>query len=301
MAFQYQHRTYEPEVLKKLQKAELDILKDFAAVCDKYKLPYFLVFGSAIGAVRHKGFIPWDDDTDVAMLRKDYDRFLQVVDKELGDRYKILTPEIDNNYAGTVTHLQRKGTKFVAEFSKDLKCDMCIDLDIFPLDHVAMNPRMAKFQELTALFWGKLLFLWGTPHPVINLKGVKGAAAGWICAFAHYALRILHISPRFLFRRFKKAATRYNGKRAKYVTIFEGYWPLRKKIIKKDIFPLKKVLFEDMETYIPANNHEFLKSIYGDYMQLPPKENQINHIPYILQFENEPPIIMNGVMQRKNS
>ena len=155
MAFQYEKRTYEPEVLKRLQQTELEILKDFASVCDKYKLPYFVVYGTAIGAVRHHGFIPWDDDTDVAMLRKDYDRFLEVVDQELGDKYKILTPEIDKNYAGSVTHLQRKGTKFVPEFSKDLKCDMCIDLDIFPLDHVAMDPKKAKIQELKALFWGK--------------------------------------------------------------------------------------------------------------------------------------------------
>ncbi len=301
MAFQYEKRTYEPEVLKRLQQTELEILKDFASVCDKYKLPYFVVYGTAIGAVRHHGFIPWDDDTDVAMLRKDYDRFLEVVDQELGDKYKILTPEIDKNYAGSVTHLQRKGTKFVPEFSKDLKCDMCIDLDIFPLDHVAMDPKKAKIQELKALFWGKLLFLCGTPHPIINLKGFKGVLAGWICAFAHYMLKLFHISPRFLFRQFKKEATRYNGKKAKYVTSFEGYWPLRKKIIKKDIFPLKKVPFEDTQVYIPGNNHEYLTAVYGDYMKVPPEDKQINHIPYILKFENEPPIIMNGIMQKKGN
>jgi lipopolysaccharide cholinephosphotransferase len=299
MAFKYEKRGYEPEVLKRLQQAQLEILRDFDAVCEKHNLPYFVVYGTAIGAVRHQGFIPWDDDTDVAMLRKDYEKFLEIVPREMGDKYKILTPEIDKNYACNVTHLQRKGTKFVAEFSKDMKCDLCIDLDIFPLDNLAPKKKQAKHQAMAAMFYGKLLFLCGTPHPVINLSGIKGILAEKACVMIHYGLKMLHISPRFLYRKFEKAATKYNRIETRYVTTFEGMNPLKKKLKKAEIFPLKKVPFEDMEVYLPNNNHEFLTSVYGDYMQVPPVEKQINHIPYILQFENEEPIIVNGKM-RKN-
>ena len=66
---------YEDKELKQLQQIELDVLKDFVNVCDELELPYFMVGGSAIGTVRHKGFIPWDDDIDVGMLRKDFERF----------------------------------------------------------------------------------------------------------------------------------------------------------------------------------------------------------------------------------
>lgn len=298
MAFKYERRGYEPAVLKRLQDTQLEILKDFAEVCKRHSLPWFVVYGTAIGTVRHHGFIPWDDDTDVAMLRKDYEKFLQIAPKEMGEKYKLLTPEIDKNYACNVTHLQRKGTKFVAEFSKDLKCDLCIDLDIFPLDHLAPTKKQAKRQAFTARVYGKLLFLCGTPHPVIHLNGIQGMLAGKICAMVHYGMKFLHVSPRFLYRRFENTAKKYDHMETKYVTTFAGMDPMKKKLQKDKIFPLKKVPFEDMEVYIPNNNHEFLKAVYGDYMQVPPPEKQVNHIPYILQFENEAPVILNGVVQK---
>ena len=103
--------SYEPEILDKLHSVHLQILRDFIQVCKKYNLNYFVVYGTAIGAVRHSGFIPWDDDVDVAMLREDYEKFIKVFSKELGGQYNLLTPERDGRYGCTVTHLQRKGTK----------------------------------------------------------------------------------------------------------------------------------------------------------------------------------------------
>ena len=83
-------KSYEPVILEKLHQVQLQILADFIKVCDKYDLPYFVVYGTAIGAVRHHGFIPWDDDIDVAMLREDYDEFCKVFQKELGKEYNLL-------------------------------------------------------------------------------------------------------------------------------------------------------------------------------------------------------------------
>ena len=77
-------KAYEPAILEKLHQVQLQILADFIEVCDKYELPYFVVYGTAIGAVRHHGFIPWDDDIDVAMLRGDYDKFCKCFKKSWG-------------------------------------------------------------------------------------------------------------------------------------------------------------------------------------------------------------------------
>ena len=74
-------KPYNPEVLEKLNRVQISIISDFVKVCDKYDLKYFAVYGTALGAIRHKGFIPWDDDVDVAMLREDYDRFCSVFHK----------------------------------------------------------------------------------------------------------------------------------------------------------------------------------------------------------------------------
>lgn len=78
------YREYDPDVLKKLQKAEIEILKDFDALCDKYSIDYFVCGGTALGGVRHEGFIPWDDDIDIGMTRDDYERFLEVAETEYG-------------------------------------------------------------------------------------------------------------------------------------------------------------------------------------------------------------------------
>lgn len=281
---------YDPEILRRLQLEQVKILKDYIDVCEKYGLNYYIGYGSAIGALRHKGFIPWDDDTDVCMLRDEYEAFLPLVEKELGEHYKILTPEIDARYACTVTHMQQKGTKFVAEFAKNLKCDLCIDLDIFPLDNVSDVPWKARLQCMEAFFWAKLLFLCGTPSPIIRLNGIKKVIASAICSITHYILKLLHVSPRFVYRRFKKVCTRYNHLETEYVTSFEDMKPLKAKIRKKDIFPGQKVPFENIEVMVAKNMDEILRSKYGDYMQIPDEEHRINHMPYIIQFENEDPI-----------
>ena len=106
---------YDSEILKKLQKTELEILKDFVKICDKYNLPYFATGGTAIGALRHQGFIPWDDDIDVCMLRKDYEKFMEVAPQEMGDRYAFMTTETEPRYPLMFGKMVKKGTRFVEE------------------------------------------------------------------------------------------------------------------------------------------------------------------------------------------
>lgn len=278
---------YEPEVLKKLHEIQVEMLYDFQQVCKKYDLPYFGIYGTAIGAVRHEGFIPWDDDIDVGMLRNDYYKFFEVFEQEMGEKYALLTPEIDERYACTVTHIQRKGTKFVTEMSQDLKCEQCIFMDIFPFDYVAENEKEQLKQARWTGFWGKMLFLSGTAYPIIPLKGIIGALAGLICKMIHYTLKILHVSPRTLYRKYLKAATSYNTEvKKEYVTSFEYAGCLKDKIKVEEIFPLKKVKFESVEIHLPANNHEFLTNVYGDYMKLPPEDQRVNHRPLVIDFGN---------------
>ena len=285
-------QSYDPEVLEKIHNVHRQIMKDFTEVCEKYGLSCFAVYGTAIGAVRHGGFIPWDDDVDMAMLREDYDKFFKVFPKELKEKYNLLTPERDERYACTVTHLQRRGTVFISEMSQDLKCEHGIYMDIFPLDYVAEGRIRQMLQGLTANFWGKILFLAGSSKPVITYRGIVGEAMSLICRCVHHLIRIFRISPRWFYRRYMKTATKYNHsrKRSEYVTSFEYMGCLKDKIKRKEIFPLKKVPFEDMEVNLPHNNHEFLSKVYGNYMKLPPKDERVNHMPLVIQFEGEKPI-----------
>lgn len=277
--------SYDPEILKQLHQVQVEILKDFSSVCEKYSLPYFAVYGTAIGAVRHGGFIPWDDDIDIGMLREDYDKFFQVFQKELGDKYNLLTPEIDGRYACTVTHIQKKGTRFVSYMSQDLKCEQCIFMDIFPFDFVAKDKKAEQKQGRKTNFLGRLLFLSGTAYPYIPYKGLKKEVAGFFCNIAHYGCKILRFTPQKIYKKYIKIATAYNhAGGSEYVTSFEYPGSLKDKVKKDELFPLKKVKFEDIEINVPANNNEFLTKVYGNYMKIPKKSEQVNHMPYILDF-----------------
>lgn len=291
MAKRYKEsRGYDDAVLEKLHHVQLEILSDFIHVCEKYDLTYFVVYGTAIGAVRHGGFIPWDDDIDVGMLREDYNKFFEVFQKELGGKYNLLTPEIDGRYACTVTHIQRKGTKFVSEASQDLKCEQCIFMDIFPFDYVAADQKAAVRQGRKANILGKLLFLSGSAYPLIPFGGFKGEIAALGCKFIHILLKLIRITPQKLYKKFVEVSTAYNNSGSEYVTSFEYAGCLKDRIKKKALFPMKEVPFEHLKVNIPANNHEFLSKVYGDYMQIPPENERVNHMPLIIQFEGEDPI-----------
>ena len=278
------YRQYDPVVLKRLQKAQVDILKDFIRVCDKYQLDYFMLGGTGIGVVRHKGFIPWDDDIDVAMPRKDYDRFMNVMERELGEKYKVLTPLRDKRYACNVTHFQKKGTKFVPYVSKNMKCDLCIDIDIFPLDHMPDDKKKRKQQLKRTWLLNKLIFLCGTGKPIIPLKGIKKVIARFICEGVHYALKIAHISPDFLYKLLVKECTRYNNQDTYYMNAFEVTMSDRAYISKDELYPLVEMPFEDLMVKMPNQYDVYLRRLFGDYMQLPPEDKRINHCPHVLDF-----------------
>lgn len=279
-----QYKAYEPEVLKKLQNTQLEILKDYIKICEKYDLDYFMLGGTGIGVVRHQGFIPWDDDIDVAMPREDYNKLLQVLDKEMGDKYKILTPLVDKNYACNVTHLQKKGTKFVTYIAKDMKCDLCIDIDIFPLDRMPDDKKKRTRQLRHTWILNKMIFLCGTGHPIIPLKGVKKQIASAICMGIHGFLKLFHVSPRFLYKCLLREATKYDGEKTKYMNAFEVTMSNRAYISEEELYPLKKMPFEGIMVNMPNKYDTYLRRLFGDYMQVPPEEERVNHCPYILDF-----------------
>ena len=133
-------REYDQDTLKKVQRAELSILKDFIDLCEKHGLVYFGIAGTGIGALRHGGFIPWDDDIDVAMPREDYNRFCTLVKEERADRYLLMNTEENENYPLMTARLMLRGTEFREEVLKDIDCPLGIFLDLYPLDKLSDDP-----------------------------------------------------------------------------------------------------------------------------------------------------------------
>lgn len=278
---------YDQQTLEKVQHIQSEILKDVLELCKRYEIDTFLIFGSALGVVRHQGFIPWDDDIDIGMFREDFSRFKKAAQKELGDKYEFLTCETEHNYACTVTHFQKKGTKFI---SKDVEnCDYVpgINIDIFIYDHLADGYLARKYQYFMTWFLGRLLYLSGKGTPFIPFNGLKKWICEMICKFVRIILRILHITPIKIYRAFRKVSQMYEQKDTEYYASFETPTPWLNRMRKSDIYPLKEMPFIDFTVNIPNHTHQHLTRIFGDYMQLPPEEKRVNHRPSVIDFGEE--------------
>lgn len=278
---------YEPDVLTKVQNAQKEILKDVQDLCKRHDIDVFIIFGSALGVVRHQGFIPWDDDIDVGMLREDFFRFEKLAKKELSEKYEILTCETNKNYACTVIHFQKKGTKFI---SKDVvNCDYTpgINIDIFIYDHLADGKIARKKQYFMTWFLGRLLFLSGKGTPFIPYTGMKKKIASGICKMVHCFLVAFHITPLKIYHQFQKQSQKYNYKKTKKIATFQTPKPWLNAMSYNDLYPLLDASFDDFKVKLPQNTDKLLTTIFGDYMKLPPKDKRINHRPVVIDFGEE--------------
>ena len=121
-----QYKEYDDETLQRIQQVELEILKDFMDICDRHGLTYFGIAGTGIGALRHQGFIPWDDDIDVALPREDFETLIRLVEQEMGNKYLIMNTEHYPDYPLMTTRMTMRGTKFKEEALKDINAPMGI-------------------------------------------------------------------------------------------------------------------------------------------------------------------------------
>lgn len=281
---QSQMKQYEPEELEKLKTAELNILYDFIQVCEKYGLGYFLLWGTAIGAARHGGFIPWDDDIDVGMLREDYTRFQEVVEQEMGEHYFLTTPVTMKGYASMIPKLQRKGTKFVPNISRTMQCELGMHIDIFVYDNLDDDDRNAKKKIRRTRRLAHMVFLCGSPYPVITIREPFGTMARTACFLLHYLFRLMHLSPSKLYQKFEKISMSANGTETKRITTFHSIAAFTNKVEREDIFPLKEIQFEDLHVKIANHYDKQLRQYYGDYMQLPKEEDRVNHGADVIDF-----------------
>ncbi|MCI8824627.1 MAG: LicD family protein [Lachnospiraceae bacterium] len=281
---------YEKEVLRKLQLTELEMLKDIDRFCKEYQIEYFIAYGTALGAVRHGGFIPWDDDIDICMKRTEYNKFLKLAKKNMKEKYDILTIQETPGYISTFAKVSKKGTRFVEETNTNKKYQQGIFIDVFPYDYAPddINQRKKIFKK--AWLWVRVCMLCEISNPIIpqNIKGLKRTIAITGCKAVHLFLKIIRFDKKKAYHHYLEYATMYNKKGGEiYLSDYEDISPERTTLLETDIFPTKTIQFEDYEFPIPNNIDAHLKKVYGDYMTLPPIEQRHNHVAKVLIFGDE--------------
>lgn len=264
-----------------IKKIELEILKHFTNICDKYRLRYFLAGGTLLGAVRHKGFIPWDDDIDVFMPRPDFEKFIHLFEKINTNKYLKLSHPWDNREetCGYLTYLKIIDSRTVKYEKGFERSQGGIDIDVFPIDGLPKNKLICRCMFLIINCLYKITICI-SPYikPDFNNK-FKKSAFSLICA------TLQNFSPEFLNPISKKIAKLINClarlfdyEKAEYVgQIVFPHYGIKERVRKECFNNYVYLEFENNFFKAPILYDVYLRSIYGDYMKVPKNEEIHNH------------------------
>lgn len=264
----------ENVAMNEMQKKLLNMMKWFHNFCVEEDLCYYAIGGTALGAVRHKGFIPWDDDIDVGMPRPDYEKMIDAFKNKKNTAHYILDVPLekkDNIYP--FCKLYDTNTTLIENVR--IKVKRGIYIDIFPLDGIGNTISESHKNYKHINFWIDML-----NTKICALR--KGRSI-----FKNFSIIVGRAIPEFILGRTYLIEKINNmGKRLPYndnsfaVNLF-GAWKERE-IIKREWLGKPQLCeFEDMQIYIPENSHDYLTSLYGNYMELPPVEKRVSHHDFI--------------------
>lgn len=263
---------------KRTQDILREMLLTFQTMCVENNLRYFIIGGTALGAMRHQGFIPWDDDIDVGMPRKDYERFKEIFgEKRIGKYYFETEESKDKNYCFCFSKMYDTSTTLIERMSSYLKRGVYID--IFPLDGAGNSCLEAK----------KVFRKVHTYREIYGVTTIKiDSDRPWykniVVISAKFIVKVL-FNPQKLKYKICQLSHKYDYDECEYVANFLGAWGY-KEIMPKKLFGTPVAYeFEGGIVYGPEYAEEYLKMLYGNWRKLPPKEKQISHHKYYLDLD----------------
>lgn len=258
--------------LKTLQQLELKIAKEINRVCEIIGIRYFLIGGTFLGAVRHKGFIPWDDDIDVGMIREDYERFMKEAPEYLGDEFFLQNWDTDPNYPFSFGKLRLNGTVVVEKMNDGVEGHKGVFLDIFPYDNVPEDPKLQKKQARNIYILKKMMWIKKGYGKNLQNDGIKM----WL-KYNGARLCTSFVSYAWIKETYSKELTKYNGRHTEKLFISCLYSYEKSCVERKWVEELANYEFEDALFPAPRDYDSFLTALYGDYMTLPPVEKRHTH------------------------
>lgn len=290
---------FEPEIRsgykvtakrKKLWKCELDMLQKFDEMCQALGLRYFLIGGALLGAVRHGGFIPWDDDVDLGMLREDYEIFLAHAKDWFSAPYFVQNGYNDPEYFGTITRIRDSRTTGVIWRDAKKRCNNGIFVEVYPIDNVSENLNRLKVQYLEHKILFKILYQYQYGQYTGN-KVLSFLAKVVVKTFSYENI----------YKMWSRVCSRYSSIKTEFCDSLTAYWDIGgQKWYLEDVLDTMKVPFEYLMLSIPRNYDRCLKITYGNYMELPPIEERGMHHNKTVYYDPDLPYdeaIKSGVVE----
>lgn len=275
-------REYNPDTLKKLQKIEVEILKDFIAICEKHDINYFVIAGTAIGTAREKGMIPWDDDIDIGLLREDYLKLLKIYKKEFSDKYTLISPDAEDKYYNLVPIMSLNGSKLIVE-PADKMYEPGIFMDLFIFENIPDDAIEAEKHMKKCMFLRNLYVASRSNLSYIKDESMNQKLKYYFSLILRLFARCFDKNGNILYQYYYNLATKYYGKTNTYTILSDPYSKLNC-ITRNEIFPLRKMKFGEMEVNMVNKYHDYLTRRFGEYMEIPPLEKRTNHSPVVLVF-----------------
>lgn len=276
---------------QKLQNVLHGMLLDIIEACKVLGIDYTLIGGSTLGAVRHKGFIPWDDDLDIGMTRDKWEIFKTHFQVLLGDKYILEAPNFENKDSKQLlSKIYLKGTEYVMLEEMNFPYNNCIFIDVFVIDNVSDNIVIRKFDTFIANLM-RLAAITAQEYRFPNPLLKHAMTSNIYTAFYYYIRQILgfffsvipHKRLCFWFDRF--VSRHNNNTTTKYVTVATGLKRYGGEMLERDVwFPYSKGTFNGVEVNLPNDTDKYLTMIYGNYMELPPVEKREVHSIVKLKF-----------------
>ena len=270
-------KRYDDDTLKHLQKTQLIILKQFIKICEENNITYFIYGGSLLGTIRHEGFIPWDDDIDVILFREDYEKLNKILSTKIDEKYNFLNVFNEETYHHTWAQLTLKNTLLEYWWANQVDYDTNIYIDIFILENIPNNKFKRFVHKWTCFALNQLTmysyFKYDNPSKFKKI----------IQQSIYYLIKISPVSPNTIKKKCFKKFSKYANESCNQVCDFPAICQMPVSN-KTDWLPAKKAKFEDLEVNIPNNYDKILTRIYGDYMELPPKESRFSPAPEKIDF-----------------
>lgn len=255
--------------LSQVQAMQLNLMKKVDKFCSDNQITYYLIAGSCLGAIRHSGFIPWDDDIDLGMMRKDYDRFIKLFYSTFSDKeYFLQNYNSDPNFSLALSRICIRGT--YVDVPSERYLDVCKNtyIDVFPLDNVPDDDKLRLRQHKVLYRIDRLI---GLKNFHIYRNSLSEIIVKYLVSM------ILKVFPlKYLQNRRIQEMTKYDGTDTNFVCSTTSKYGYRKQVMEKKLYGVPaKCNFEGEIFNVPAKTHEYLTHLYGpNYMSIPPENRR---------------------------
>lgn len=272
---------YSEDDIQKIQRIELQSLDVLEGICKELNIRFFMYGGSLLGTVKYQGFVPWDDDLDIAMLRLDYEKFIQEAPKLIPAEYELQHPKTNKRTPYNYIKFRRKDTALVEYRNHKIKMNHGVYFDIYPIDNLPDDYHAYLKQKLDYDKWVRIFLIRQNYLPDKKVSCWKDRVVLSIRFCQSMIARLLPLQ--YVMGRIDAISTRYNNQ----ITANQGNLTFPKPVNYFNGVDFVEAQFENRKVYIPSGYRINLLNRYGDINRLPPVEKRVGHKPYILDLGEE--------------